>query len=127
MEPHVNLAFSVRATLGGYAFLLGAGASIAAGMPSAWDVQQDLIKKVAAAEGVTEIGDPHAWYKKRFDRTATYDDLLARLASTPLERQALLHAYFEPSQEDREEGRKQPTAAHRAAARLVVAGTYASC
>ncbi|MGC9537593.1 SIR2 family protein [Streptomyces sp. UG1] len=122
MEPHVNLAFSVRATPGGYAVLLGAGSSIAAGMPSAWDVQQDLIRKVAAAEGVTETGDPHAWYKERFGRTATYDDLLARLANTPLERQALLRAYFEPSEEDREEGRMQPTAAHRAIARLVADG-----
>jgi len=122
VDPHINLAFSVRATPGGYAVLLGAGASIAAGMPSAWDVQQDLIRKAAAAEGVNEVGDPHAWYKERFDRTATYDDLLARLANTPLERQALLQAYFEPSAEDREEGQKQPTAAHRAIARLVAAG-----
>ncbi len=122
MEPHVNLAFAVRATPGGYAVLLGAGASIAAGMPSAWDVQQDLIRKVAATEGATGIGDPHAWYQQRFDRMATYDDLLARLAGTPIERQALLHAYFEPTQEDREEGRKRSTAAHQAIARLVAAG-----
>jgi hypothetical protein len=122
VEPHVNLAFSLRATPGGYAVLLGAGVSIAAGMPSAWDVQQDLIRSVAAAEGSIEIGDPHAWYKERFNRTATYDDLLARLTNTPYERQALLQTYFEPSEEDREEGRKQPTDAHRAIARLISAG-----
>ncbi|MFF7602966.1 SIR2 family protein [Streptomyces mirabilis] len=122
MEPYVKLAFALRATPGGYAVLLGAGASIAAGMPSAWDVQQDLIERLAAVEGVIEIGDPHAWYKERFDRAATYDDLLARLTSTPYERQALLRSYFEPGEQEREEGRKQPTAAHRSVARMVATG-----
>lgn len=28
MEPHVNLTFSMRSTSGGYAILLGAGASV---------------------------------------------------------------------------------------------------
>ncbi|MGW0842071.1 SIR2 family protein [Streptomyces sp. NPDC002787] len=122
MEPYVQLAFALRATPGGYAVLLGAGASISAGMPSAWDVQQDLIERLASAEGATEIGDPHAWYEERFGHPATYDSLLAALTSTPYERQALLRSYFEPNEQDREEGRKQPTAAHRAIARLVAAG-----
>lgn len=121
MEPHVKLAFALRATPGGYTVLLG-GASIAAGMPSAWAVQQDLIERLAAAEGTPEIGDPHAWYQERFGRPPTYDDLLDALTSTPFERQALLRSYFEPDEQEREDGRKQPTAAHRAIARLVAAG-----
>ncbi|MFM9500075.1 SIR2 family protein [Streptomyces galilaeus] len=122
MEPYVKLAFTMRDTPGAYAVLLGAGASIAAGMPSAWDVQEDLIERLAAAEGTTGIGDPHAWYQERFGHPATYDDLLAALTSTPFERQALLRSYFEPDEHEREDGLKQPTAAHRAIARLVAAG-----
>jgi NAD-dependent SIR2 family protein deacetylase len=122
MEPHVQLAFAMHAAPGAYAVLLGAGASIASGMPAAWDVQQDLIRRVAAAEGAKEIGDPHTWYRKRFSRPATYDTLLAALTSTPYERQILLRSYFEPDEQEREEGRKRPTAAHQAIARLADAG-----
>lgn len=123
MEPHVQLAFAMHAAPGAYAVLLGAGASIASGMPSAWDVQQDLIRRVAAADKAEEIGDPHTWYRERFGRPATYDTLLATLTSTPYERQMLLRSYFEPDEQEREEGRKRPTAAHHAIARLAAAGT----
>ncbi|MFB7049667.1 SIR2 family protein [Streptomyces microflavus] len=122
MEPHVNLAFSMRSTSGGYAILLGAGASVAAGMPSAFDVQQDLIVRMAAAEGESGIGDPHAWYKGRFGHEATYDALLAALTTSPFERQALLRSFFEPDQSERERGVKQPTQGHQAIARLVDGG-----
>ncbi|MCT2548692.1 hypothetical protein N0O83_38810, partial [Streptomyces atratus] len=76
MEPYVQLALTMRPLPGGYAVLLGAGASITAGMPSAWEVQQDLIGRIAAVEGATEIGDPHTWYKEKFGHEATYDGLL---------------------------------------------------
>lgn len=122
MEPHVNLAFSMRSTSGGYAILLGAGASVAAGMPSAFDVQQDLIVRMAAAEGESGIGDPHAWYKGRFGHEATYDALLAALTTSPFERQALLRSFFEPDEGERERGVKQPTQGHQAIARLVAGG-----
>jgi len=45
--------------------------------------------------------------------------LLEELAAEPAERQRLLRSYFEPNDEDREQGRKTPTAAHTAIARLV--------
>ncbi|MFK0287977.1 SIR2 family protein [Streptomyces sp. NPDC090499] len=122
MEPYLKLAFAMRDTPGGYAVLLGAGASIAAGMPSAWDVQRRLIERLAAAEGVSGIGEPHIWYQERYGRAATYDGLLAELTNTPFERQAMLRSYFEPDEQEREEGRKRPTVAHRAVARLVAAG-----
>ncbi|NEA19377.1 SIR2 family protein [Streptomyces halstedii] len=122
MEPHVKLAFAMRSTSGGYAVLLGAGASIASGMPSAYDVQQDLIARMAAAEGETDIGDPHTWYKERFGREATYDALLAALASSPFERQALLRSFFEPDDDERERGVKQPTQVHQAIAHLIAGG-----
>ncbi|MFE0630868.1 SIR2 family protein [Streptomyces sp. NPDC058864] len=122
MEPHVRLAFAMHAAPGAFAVLLGAGASIGAGMPSAWDVQQDLIRRIAAADKAKEIGDPHAWYEDRFGQPASYDSLLAALTSTPYERQALLSSFFEPNEQERVDGRKQPTAAHHAVARLAAAG-----
>jgi hypothetical protein len=116
------LAFALRATPGGYAVLLGAGASLAAGMPSAWDVQKELIEKIAAAERAGEVEDPFAWYQGRFGKPATYDDLLATLTATPMERQALLRDYFEPTDAEREVGTKMPTITHQAVARLAKAG-----
>lgn len=122
MEPYVKLAFTMRDTPGAYAVLLGAGASIAAGMPSAGDVQENLIARLAAAKGDTGIGDPRTWYQENFGHPVTYDDLLAALTSTPYERQALLRSYFEPDAQEREDGLKEPSAAHRELARMVAAG-----
>ncbi|WP_326743420.1 hypothetical protein [Streptomyces sp. NBC_01768] len=82
MEPYVKLAVTMRSVPGGYAVLLGAGASTTAGMPSAWEVQQVLIERLASVEGTTEIGDPHTWYKEKFGHEATYDGLLAQLTSS---------------------------------------------
>jgi hypothetical protein len=48
--------------------------------------------------------------------------LLEELSSSPDERRAILHSYIEPSEEDRENGRKVPTAAHYAVADLVRGG-----
>ncbi|GAA2984768.1 hypothetical protein GCM10010519_19010 [Streptomyces lactacystinicus] len=125
MEPHVNLAFGLRAVPGGYAVLLGAGASVSSGMLSAWGVQCDLISKIATVEGA-EIPDtdtgPYEWYVNRFDREPAYDTLLDDLAKTRSERQALLRSYFEPNETEREQGLKRPTDAHRALARLVASG-----
>ncbi|WP_169317022.1 SIR2 family protein [Actinacidiphila oryziradicis] len=118
----MTLAFALRATPGTYAVLLGAGASVASGVPAAWEIQQDLIERLAAAEGTKEIGDPFDWYKRRFGHEATYDGLLEALTATTFERQALLKTYFEPDEQEREQGRKGPTAAHRAVARLAAAG-----
>jgi hypothetical protein len=47
---------------------------------------------------------------------------LEDLAGSPEERRAILHRYIEPNNEDREQGRKVPTAAHRAIAQLVQSG-----
>lgn len=121
LDPHVTLAFALQDTQ--YAVLLGAGASISCGMPSAWDVEQSLIERIAAAEGAGEIGDPQDWYTRRFGQAPSYDTLLDSLTSSAFGRQALLKSFFEPDETDREEGRKQPTAAHRAVARLAAAGS----
>ena len=66
--------------------------------------------------------DPERWYRDEYGEPPTYSGLLNELAKTPLERQHLLRPYFEPTPEDLEEGRKQPTPAHRAIATLMSQG-----
>lgn len=120
IEPHVSLAFAMQSSPGAYVALLGAGMSAAAGVPAAWEIQNDLISKLAAARGV-QIADPIEWYRATYDANPSYDTLLNALAPTPELRRALLRTYFERSEDD-PPGSKQPTEAHHALARLVVAG-----
>ncbi|MCF3140816.1 SIR2 family protein [Paenarthrobacter sp. AR 02] len=118
----ISLAFSLHSTPGSYACILGAGISIPSGVPSAWGVQEDLLKQLAGAEGESPE-DPFEWYERKYGEQASYESLLERLAPTQHARQQLLRGYFEPSDLERELELKRPTAAHRAIARLVAAGS----
>lgn len=91
-------------------------------MPSAWGVQEDLLKQLAGAGGETPE-DPFAWYERKYGEQPSYEGLLERLAPTQHERQQLLRGYFEASALERELEQKRPTSAHRAIARLVAAGS----
>ena len=62
------------------------------------------------------------WYRGKFKKEADYSEILDDLAKTPTERQQLLRAYWEPNDQERENGEKQPTAAHRAIASLSAEG-----
>jgi len=123
LDPTISLAFSLHTNPGAYALLLGSGISRTAEIPTGWEVVVDLIEQVAQLSGEETGGDPPGWYRQRFERDADYAVLLEELAAEPAERQRLLRAYFEPDDEDREQGRKVPTAAHTAIARLVRDGT----
>lgn len=57
---------SMQASPGVYALLLGSGVSRAASIPTGWEVQLDLIRKLASASGVSADPDPEAWYRKEF-------------------------------------------------------------
>ncbi|QIN81114.1 hypothetical protein GBA65_22020 (plasmid) [Rubrobacter marinus] len=120
-KPELALAFSLHSGPGTYALLLGSGVSSAAGVPTGWRVTLDLVRKLAAAEGENPA-DPEAWYRERFGREPNYSNVVDELATTRDERRALLQGYFEPDERDREEGRKMPTQAHRAVARLCAGG-----
>jgi SIR2-like domain len=122
IDPLISIAFSVHSNPGGYALLLGSGVSRAAGVPTGWEVVTDLIENVAKLEGEDTAGDPGAWFRARYSAEPSYSALLAELAAEPAERNRLLRAYFEPTEEEREEGLKVPTEAHRAIARLAQAG-----
>ena len=122
IDPVHSLAFSVQANPGVYSVLIGSGVSRSAKIPTGWEVTLDLIRKLAKLHGETSDPDPEYWYREKFNQEANYSDLLDELAKTPAERQQLLRTYWEPSEQEREEGEKQPTAAHRAIATLAAQG-----
>jgi hypothetical protein len=66
--------------------------------------------------------DPGAWYRARYGEEPDYAKLLDALAKSPEERQQMLAAFFEPTEQEREDGLKLPTTAHCAIARLVASG-----
>jgi SIR2-like domain len=122
IDPVHSLAFSIQANRGVYAVLLGSGVSRAARIPTGWEITLDLIRKLAVLHGEVCEPDPALWYLTKFKKEADYSDLLDALTKTPAERQQLLRAYWEPNEREREEGAKQPTAAHRAIAALIAQG-----
>ena len=122
IDPLHSLAFSVHSNPGVYAVLVGSGISKAAGIPTGWDVTLDLVRKLAAVRNETPDPDPVSWFRDTFGGEPNYSDLLDQLAKTQSERQQLLRGYWEPTAEEREEGAKEPTAAHHAIATLASRG-----
>jgi hypothetical protein len=119
IEPSTAVAFSMFENRGVFALLLGSGLSTSAHVPTGWEIVTDLIRRVGTLEKAGEQSDWPAWYKGRFSREPNYSELLEELAHSPQERRAILHRYIEPTPEDLAEGRKVPTPAHRAIAKLV--------
>lgn len=122
IDPLISLAFSLQASKGVYAILLGSGVSRAASIPTGWEVVLNLIERVAVAQGEETGEAPAAWYTARYGKEPDYSDLLNQLTQTPEERRALLSSYFEASDEQLQAGERQPTKAHQAIARLVKSG-----
>ena len=122
LDPIHSLAFSMQANRGVYAVLLGSGLSSAAGIPTGWQITLDLVGKLAALLGEAAEPDPEAWYRTRFGSDPDYSGLLDHLAKTSSERQQLLRPYWEPTDAERDEGKKEPTAAHHAVAALASRG-----
>lgn len=130
ISPTIALAFSLVSRPGAQALLIGAGASISAGMPAAWSVQRDLILRLAASMSQEDeaLGDgadeehPFIWFEQQYGEKPTYDRLLEALAPTPTQRLNLLKPYFVASEDDRTRGEKQPGPAHHAIASMVRGG-----
>ena len=123
IDPIHSLAFAIQANRGVFALLLGSGISRAAKIPTGWEITLDLVRKVAVLHDEACEPDPESWYRGRFGKEPDYSDLLDDLAKTPSERQQVLRAYWEPNEQDREEGVKQPTDAHQAIAALAADGS----
>lgn len=121
-DPIVRLAIALNASRGAYAVLLGSGLSAAAGVPTGGQIVADLIAKVAALEGKSVGSDAYDWYRNRFGEEPEYSKLLDELAASSTERNELLRTYFEPGGFRAPHARPEPTAAHRALARLAAHG-----
>ncbi|RJG54219.1 hypothetical protein D0Z70_13895 [Sphingobium terrigena] len=117
-----QLSFSIYENRGVFALLLGSGLSRAAEIPTGWEITLDLVRRIGEARGAEAQSDWAQWYREETGEEPNYSTLLEELASSPEERRSILHSYIEPTEQDREEGRKIPTAAHRAIAQLVRAG-----
>ncbi len=109
-DPVLVLAQTLHATPSSHAVLLGAGVSVAAGVPSAWGVLEALIRQLAHADHVDPGDNPAAWYRTCFGAEPQYETLLEGLAPTPTERQRLLRSFFESPPD---EEAVQPSLAHR--------------
>ena len=122
VNPIESLSFSIQANPGVYALLLGSGISRPAGIPTGWEITLDLVERLAAIqEEVCEPG-PAEWFQRKFGQPPNYSAILDKLARTRTERQQLLRPYFEANEQEREQGLKQPTAAHHAIAQLAAQG-----
>jgi hypothetical protein len=122
IDPILMLAHTVQSNKGVFAVLLGSGASRPAGVPTGWEVTLDLVRRLATLRKEDPTRDPEAWYKAAYGSSPEYSALMQALAGSPSERRAILHSLFEPTEEEREQGLKIPTAAHRSIARLVAGG-----
>jgi hypothetical protein len=71
IDPFLNLAFSVFSSKGVYALLLGSGVSRASGVPTGWEILEDLMRKLAHLEGELPP-DPAAWYRGRYHADPDY-------------------------------------------------------
>lgn len=121
-DPITRLSFSLYEGRGAFALLVGSGLSRAAEIPTGWEITLDLVRRVGLAQGAKDQPDWAAWYREQTGEEPNYSKLVEGLGTTPEERRAILHGYIEPTEEDRSEGRKVPTAAHRAIASLVAGG-----
>lgn len=122
IEKLTTLAFSMYFNKGAYALLLGSGISRSAGIPSGWEVEELLIEMLGKSQGVTDQENWHKWYEREYGEQASYSYLHELLTSTSTERVQVAKSFFEPTEEERELGRKEPTKAHRAIAQLAKEG-----
>lgn len=100
IDPIDALATSMYASPGSYAFLLGAGMSVSAGQPSAWEILYGMIRQLIKSEGgepPSENEQLEQWWRKRMGKELHYGDVLNELEPTPASRQARLRKYFEPA------------------------------
>lgn len=120
IEPFDALALSLHHNSGVYALLVGSGLSRAAGIPTGWEITLDLIKRLGAAQGVTNEASWDAWFRKKYKKAPSYSEVLDALGASPAERRSILHGYIEPKEDDEA---RRPTKAHRGIAKLVRDGT----
>jgi SIR2-like domain len=117
-----TISYSIFNNKGVYALLLGSGISRSSGIPTGWDVVLDIIEQISVLKKEPCLPTPEEWFIKTFGEEPDYSNLLEKLTKTQEERLNLLRPYFEPSDEEIEEGLKQPTLTHKKIAQLVKQG-----
>ena len=122
MDSMLSLAYSMYSNKGVYALLLGSGISRSAGIPTGWEVVLDLIEGIAKIKGEDTGTSAEEWYKETFSKEPDYSEILNDIAKTGTERSQILKGYFDPNDEEFEQGIKTPTQAHKAIASLVKHG-----
>jgi hypothetical protein len=122
IDPMVSLAHALHSRPKRYALLLGSGVSRSAGILTGWQILDQLIGRIRSLEDAAGDEDNSAWFATRFGEAPNYSTVLEQLAPTPHERQALLHAFFEPNPSGPEIGSRRSTSAHKAIARLAKHG-----
>lgn len=119
IDPMLALSFSMSASPGAYALLLGSGVSRSAQIPTGWEITLELVRRIAAANGGDVPTNPYEWYQEVYGADPSYSDLLDQLAKSRADRSGFLKPFFEPSEDERTENIKMPSRAHRAIANMV--------
>lgn len=120
IKPFEALALSVHHNPGVYALLVGSGLSRAAGIPTGWEITLDLIKRLAAVQGIKDEPSWDQWFRNKYGKAPSYSEVLDALGGSPAERRSILHEYIEPREGD---DARRPTKAHRSIAKLVSDGS----
>lgn len=130
-DLYLPLAFSMHSTPGAYAVLVGAGVSMGAGLPTAWDIVVDLAQQLCRQidpdhAGVLTADNVEEWYVETYNAPLSYSGLLEQVAPTVHEREAVLRRYFEPKSDDNGTDtttrRFLPSVAHESIADMMAAG-----
>lgn len=124
IDAVTRIAMNVYSNKGVYVPLLGSGVSLSAGIMSGWKVTEDLLKKLAFMKEGAIPDDVFQWYKEKYKKEAEYSGLLSQLGHHSAEIGNLLWPYFEPSEEDKLNHKKEPTEAHKAIAELATKGYF---
>jgi hypothetical protein len=119
IDAILSLAISVHRNKGVYALLLGSGISRSSGIPTGWEIVQDLIQQIAHMKNEPCEPNPDEWFRSTFDSEPNYSDVLDEIAKSSAERSQVLRGFFEPTEDERRDGQKRPTPAHHAIAALI--------
>lgn len=120
----VPVAYAMHASPKRYALLLGAGISVAAGLPSGRDVTAKMIREIALShEKKIEGGDDAEaciqWFGDEFKEPPTFDKLMAKLGIEEDNRRETLQPFILPTDDEGNTLSVEPTPAHRMIAELV--------
>lgn len=118
----IPVAFAMYQSPRRYALLVGSGISKDAGIPTAYEITDALIRRIAG-DKLKSSQKPQEWYKDTHNgRLPTFTGLLDEFTSSPEDRTAFLREYFEPKDREGNSIKVEPTPAHRSIAHLVKAG-----